>query len=79
MGYRIAKNYKNRAALITNIGDEAVNLLGVDVKKIVAATKKSVEKTVIIRGAKQDDLKIVFEMGSDCVEKFDEPPAKVNA
>lgn len=73
MGYRVKKEYAKKAVLVATIGNEPVNLLGFDVKKIVAATAKTIEKTVIIKGATQSDLKEFFEAGNVHIEYFDEP------
>lgn len=70
MPYRIKNEYAKQAVLVTNLGDEAVNLRGQDLKKVVPATKKAPERTQIIRGATQKDLEVLFAAGNPCIEEY---------
>jgi len=71
MPYRIKNEYLRNAALVTIIGDEAVNLKGQDLKKVIPATRKAVERIQPIRGATQKDLEFAYNRGEPCVEKYE--------
>lgn len=79
MPYRIKNEYAKQAVLVTNIGDEAVNLKGQDLKKILPATRKAPERTQIIRGATQKDLEAAHAAGNPCVEEYAEAEKPVVA
>lgn len=78
MPFRIKSEFLKNAALVTTIGNEAVNLKGQEIKKVVPATRKTVEVTVIIRGATQKDLEAAYKADNPCVEQYTEAP-KPNA
>lgn len=77
MPFRIKSEFLKNAALVTNIGNEAVNLKGQELKKVVPATRKAVEYTQIIRAATQKDLEAAFKAGHPCVEQYTEVPKPV--
>jgi hypothetical protein len=60
--YYIKPEFKGRRLLIHSMGEEAINLIGEDVEKIIPGSKDAAPKKVIIRGATQDDLKNLFEI-----------------
>ena len=79
MPYRIKNEYLRHAALVTTIGDESVNLKGQDLKRVIPATRKAVERVQFIRAATQKDLETAFNRGEPCVEKYDAPKVETKA
>lgn len=73
MPYRIKNEYLRFPALVTVIGGEAVNLKGQELKKVIPATKKAVERIQLVRGATQKDLETAFNNGDPCVERYEAP------
>lgn len=69
--YKIKKGYSHLPVLITLVDGKAVNLTGVEVKKVVAATDKAPAKTFIIPGATQEQLKRLYEEGNATIEKIE--------
>jgi len=54
-------NVNKRKSLITLVNGTPVNLLGTDIESFVPATSKKPASPRIIRGATQEDLKILYE------------------
>lgn len=66
--YRVKSKYLTKAALITHVDGQVVNLLGVSAKKVIPATDQIPAKTVEIPGATQAQLKAAFEAGNSTIE-----------
>ncbi len=76
--YRIKSRYLNNTALITHVGGQVVNLMGVPVKKVIPATDKNPAKTVEIPGATQAQLKAAYEAGNNTIELVETPDEKAS-
>ena len=77
MPFRIKSEFLKHPALVTIIGNEAVNLKGQELKKVVPATRKAVEYTQVIRAATQKDLEAAYNAGEPSIEKYAEPAKPV--
>ena len=65
--YKIRDEFSNKTALVTLIGNEAVNLLGVKLKIVIPAQFNRVAQTRIVRGATQKDLEFLYKQGNPCI------------
>lgn len=74
--YRVKSRYLTKAALITHVDGQVVNLLGVTAKKVIPATDQIPAKTVDIPGATQAQLRSAYEAGNSTIEEVDNPDEK---
>lgn len=78
--YTIKQSLQKNDTLITLLpnSDTPINLMGKDIRHVVEATNNAPEKTRIIRGATQEDLRILYEANNDCIEKLNDMSLNVD-
>lgn len=81
--YRIKAKYAHKEQLITRLNGESINLSGRDVTVNRAASKERPAYQETIRGATENDLKALYEAGSNLlhIEKvpvFNDPAPAIS-
>jgi hypothetical protein len=78
MAYRVIKQFADNPTLCASIGGETV-ALNAQFEAVTPATESGPEKKRHIRLVTQDELKYLFDNGTNIIEKSKDEPSKISA